>query len=69
MKKQTMKKKDDKLTSIKSMDEFQKRYFPTDVGKLCPNCGSEIDTDGRSTSIPNNPYTIIDKVKDLFSRK
>lgn len=35
-------------TSIKSMDEFQKRYFPKDVGKKCAHCGAKLSKDGRS---------------------
>ena len=35
-------------TTIKSMDEFQKRYFPKDVGNKCIHCGSKVNKDGRS---------------------
>jgi len=34
-----------KPETIKSMEEFQKRYFPNKVGKECPYCGHKLSKD------------------------
>lgn len=35
-------------TTIKSMGEFQQRYFPKDVGNKCAHCGAKLGKDKRS---------------------
>jgi len=30
------------MAEIKSMKEFQRRFFPSEVGKICPYCGRDI---------------------------
>jgi hypothetical protein len=40
--KNSKKKTGKRDTPIKSMEEFQKKYLPSLVGKKCPYCGKDI---------------------------
>jgi len=43
--KNSKKKIGKKKTPIRSMEELQKEYFPSLVGKKCPYCGKDITND------------------------
>jgi hypothetical protein len=43
MKKVKKKISEKKETPIRSMEELQKEYFPSLVGKKCPYCGKDIE--------------------------
>jgi len=38
--KRTLEELDD---NIKNMEEYQRKYFPNDVGVTCPYCGNKLD--------------------------
>lgn len=54
---------------IRSMEEYQRRYYPGDVGKLCPYCGKKLnETNGQPHTEQNRGDGNRDYLRDRKER-